>query len=106
MTKEGLIGGNEIKLFRAASWLDVAKYMLLTKCRLHLRANAYDIIQKFDGKDLDETARILLISIDQSKIDGGSEAQVLLDRIKEPEEIDEFDGIAESDAFEESEEIE
>jgi hypothetical protein len=29
--------------------------------------------------------------MDQSKIDGGSEAQVILDEIEEPEEIDEFE---------------
>ncbi len=93
MTKEGLNGSDEIKLFRANSRLDVAKYMLLTKCKLNQWSNAYSIIQEFHGNNdkLDETARLLLISIDESKIDGGSEAQVILDQIEEPEEIDEFE---------------
>jgi len=111
MIDEGLDGANEIKLFRANSRLNVAKYMLLTKCKLNIWAKAYGIIQKFDrnNDDLDETARLLLISIDQSEVDGDSEAKVILDRIKEPKEIDELDGIKEtdeSDEFEESEEDE
>ncbi len=100
MTKEGLDGGDQIKLFRANSLLDVAKHMLLTKCKLNQSANAYDIIQKFDGNNLDETARLLLISIDESKVDGNSEAKVILDRIEEPEEIDDFDEIEESKEIE------
>jgi len=95
MTKEGLNGTDEIKLFRGNSRLEVAKYMLLTQCKLNQWSNAYHIIQEFDDSSdkLDETARLLLISMDESKIDGGSEAQVILDEIEEPEEIDEFDEI-------------
>ncbi|CAF3882528.1 unnamed protein product [Rotaria sp. Silwood1] len=95
MIDEGLYEANEIKLFRANSRLDVAKYMLLTRCKLNCWAKAYDIIENFDrnNDDLDETARLLLISIDQSEVDGGSEAKVILDQIQEPKEIVEFDGI-------------
>jgi hypothetical protein len=111
MTDEGLEQANEIKLFRAKNRLEVAKYMLITKCKLDQWAMAYRIIQQFDrnNDDLDETAKRLLISIDESRIDGDSEAKVILDQIKEPKEIDELDGIKdtdESDEFEESEENE
>lgn len=93
MADDGLDSANEIKLFRANNRLDVAKHMLLTKFKLNPWAMANGIIKKFnfDKDKLNETAKLLLISIDQSQIDGDSEAKVILDEIEEPEEIDEFE---------------
>jgi hypothetical protein len=108
MIDEGLERANEIKLFRAKNRLEVAKYMLLTKCKLDIWAKAYRIIQEFDRNtdNLDETAKLLLISIDESRLDGDSEAKVILDQIKEPKEIDELDGIEETDESDEFDEME